>query len=88
MQQYITIGNKYEGYYDVQIEWDEDGDFEVIDIPEYIPYHENTIERMVIDQLELEAMKEMDSDPDYEDWADTYADEVLSFQESLWNRID
>lgn len=82
MQQYITIGNKYEGYYDVQIEWDEDGDFEVIDIPEYIPYTHNTVESMVIDQLELE------DDPDYEEWADNYCDEVKSFQESLWERIE
>lgn len=88
MQQYITIGNKYEGYYEVQIEWDEDGYFEVIDIPEAIPYTPETVERMVIDQLELEAMQDLAYDPDYEDWADKYADEVLSFQESLWDKLD
>lgn len=88
MQQYITIGNKYEGYYDVQIELDEDGYFEVIDIPWAIPYTPGTVERMVSDQLELEAMQDLAYDPDYEDWADKYADEVLSFQESLWDKTD
>ena len=88
MHQYITIGNKYEGHFDVQIEWDADGYFEVIDIPESIPYTPETVERMVIDQLELEAMQDLAYDPDYGDWADKYADEVLSFQESLWDKID
>lgn len=86
MQQYITIGNKYEGFYDVQIEWDEEGYFEVIDIPESIPYTPETVERMVSDQLE--AMQDLAYDQDYEDWADKYADEVLSFQESLWDKTD